>query len=163
MAYYPQPQGQQFQQYQPQYSNPILEQQINRLNQYQQQLPQYQQQLPQYQPQGQQFQQPQAPAGNVIKAVTSIDEVKSITPSFDGSKMYFEDVTSGKMYIKYLGMNGLPILEIYGKEEKPVQTETTTTNIDTTQFVARKEFDELKAKIGQYETIFNDLMGGKKE
>ena len=144
-------------QFQQGYSNPALKSQINRLNQMQGGYPQY----PQAYPQPQQPIQPQ-PQGNMIRTVTSIDEIKAITPNFDGSKMYFEDVTNGKLYVKYLGLNGLPITEIYGKEEIPVVAENTTTQVNASDFVSRTEFEEMKAKINQYEMIFNELIGGAK-
>ena len=147
-------------QFQQGYSNPALESQINRLNQMQGYNPQYNQAYQQPQPiQPQQVTQPQ---GNLIRPVTSLEEIKAITPNFDGSKMYFEDVTNGKMYVKYLGLNGLPITEIYSKEEIPVATENATTQINASDFVSRSEFEEMKTKINQYEMIFNELMGGAK-
>ena len=125
------------------YYNPTLENQINRLNQMQ--MPNY----PQY-PQGypQATQTPQT----TIKAVTSIEEVKAFTPAFDGSKTYFEDITNNTIYVKYLGMNGLPILEAYTKTQLP-QT-------PNNEYVSKQEFEVIKNKINQYDTVFKELMGG---
>lgn len=142
----------------PQYYNPQLENRINQLQNYQYpQNTQFQQQYPQ-QPQ-MQAPQPQTPQ-NIIRPVTSLEEVRSITPNFDGSKMYFEDVTSGKVYIKYLGMNGLPVTDIFEKSVAPAVSENTTVN--TGDFVSKSEFEELRNKVSQYENIFNELMGGNK-
>lgn len=142
----------------PQYYNPQLENRINQLQNYQYpQNTQFQQQYPQ-QPQ-MQAPQPQTPQ-NIIRPVTSLEEVRSITPNFDGSKMYFEDVTSGKVYIKYLGMNGLPVTDIFEKSVAPAVSENTTVN--TGDFVSKTEFEELRNKVSQYENIFNELMGGNK-
>lgn len=142
----------------PQYYNPQLENRINQLQNYQYpQNTQFQQQYPQ-QPQ-MQAPQPQTPQ-NIIRPVTSLEEVRSITPNFDGSKMYFEDVTSGKVYIKYLGMNGLPVTDIFEKSVAPAVSENTTVN--TGDFVSKSEFEELRNKVSQYESIFNELMGGNK-
>lgn len=131
------------------FHNPQLESQINRLNYLQQNYNQ------QYQPQ-QNFNQPvqqQAPQMPQIRPVTSLAEITAITPNFDGSKLYFEDVTNGKLYVKYLGMNGLPITDVFGKEE-------ITQNEEKNDFISRKEFNELNNKVAKYESIFNELMGG---
>ena len=144
---------------QPLYGNNPLENQLNRLNQMQQH--QQMQQMQQFQNnfnQNQQMQQQAQPPMNIVKPVTSIEEVRSITPNFDGSKLYFEDVTNGKMYIKYLGFNGLPVLELYSKDENP-QIETQSSNQN---YASKSELEELKVKMAQYEAIFNELMGGNK-
>lgn len=136
------------------YTNPTLEMQINRLNQLRNfNNPQY----PQVNPQNVVTPQQTQSIGNMVKPVTSIEEVKAITPDFSGAKMYFEDTTNGNMYIKYLGLNGLPILDIYTKQEMP-----TINNADTNsqEFVSRNEFEELKNKMQQYENVFNELIGG---
>lgn len=138
---------------QPQYYNPALESQINRLNQ----LQGYNNM--QMQPNNIQMQQanPQLPQ-QTIRQVTSLEEVKAFTPSFDGSKTYFEDITSGNIYIKYLGMNGLPALDVYSKTEIKQNTSTN----EQVEYVSKKEFEEIKNKISEYDIIFNELMGGNK-
>lgn len=142
-----------------QQANPYqLQQMQDRLNQYTQPQ-QYQQPMQQYQQPQQQYQQPmqQAPAGNVIKPVTSLEEVRGITPNFDGSKMYFEDVASKKLYIKYIDLNGLPITQIYSLDTKPAPTTTETVSGD---FVSKEEFNNLKAEIEQYKGLINQFLSG---
>ena len=133
------------------YANSIYDNQLNRLNQLQQmQNQQYSNNFMQ----NQQMQQTQQiPPTNFIKPVTSIEEVRGVTPNFDGSKLYFEDVTNNKMYVKYLGFNGLPIMEVFSKDEN-------STSEATNSFVSKEEFEQLRAKMEQYESVFNQLIGG---
>ena len=129
------------------YYNPTLESQINRLSQLQQTYPQT---YPQY---GQNFNQPQKPnTTKIINPVASLEEVKAYTPQFDGSKSYFEEVSTGTIYVKYLGLNGMPILDVYKKTEIPTN--------DKNDYVSRKEFEEIKNKFTQYESALKDLLGG---
>lgn len=129
------------------YYNPTLESQINRLSQLQQTYPQT---YPQY---GQNFNQPQKPnTTKIINPVASLEEVKAYTPQFDGSKSYFEEVSTGTIYVKYLGLNGMPILDVYKKTEIPAN--------DKNDYVSRKEFEEIKNKFTQYESVLKDLLGG---
>ena len=132
--------------YNQQYYNPAIESQLNRLTQIQSSFPQYQQGYQQTPTQIQQTPQ------NTIKAVTSVEEVRAFTPSFDGSKTYFEDITTGNIYVKYLGINGLPVLDVYEKTKTPQTQET--------EYVSKKEFEEIKNKLNQYDSIFKELMGG---
>lgn len=125
------------------YYNPSLESRINSLTQYQQTYPQNFLQC------GQNFQPtPQ----KTIHQVTSIEEIKAYTPSFDGSKSYFEELSTGNIYIKYLGVNGLPVLEVYKKTETPLKNEN--------DFINRAEFEEIKTKLEKYESVLNELIGG---
>ena len=98
--------------------------QMNRL----QQLEQMQQN--QYNPQMQQpAQQPQAQAQSTgIVPVGSIEEVKAFNGYFDGQPHYFIDNANNKIYIKQLGLNGMPSILIYGiledKEEPKIEYAT---------------------------------------
>lgn len=141
------------------FSNPLYQQQVERLNNIQ--APVYPQQM-QQQPNNQVQEVPTGPQPNIIRPVTSIEEVKSVTPLFDGSKLYFHDISQEKFYVKYLGLNGLPVTDIFEKLMIPLVPETTNNNnnnINLDNFVVRNEFEELKAKINQYEILFNNLMG----
>ena len=130
------------------YYNPSLENQINRLSQIQQS---YSQSYPQY---GQNFNQPQQPntPTKIINPVASLEEVKAYTPNFNGSKSYFEEVATGTIYVKYLGLNGMPILDVYKKVEPPAPNES--------DYISRAEFQEIKDKFEQYESILKELLGG---
>ena len=125
------------------YYNPTLESRINSLTQYQQTYPQN---FPQC---GQNF---QTTPQKTIHQVASIEEIKAYTPSFDGSKSYFEELSTGNIYIKYLGINGLPVLEVYKKTETPLKNEN--------DFINRTEFEEIKTKLEKYESVLNELIGG---
>ena len=111
----------------------------------------------QMQPMQQQSMQMQQPQGSIIKPVTSLEEVRGITPNFDGSKMYFEDVTNNKMYVKYIDLNGLPITKVFKLDDSPAPTNTT---IVSDEYITKKEFEDLKIKIEKYEGIINQFIEG---
>lgn len=148
--------GNQFGGVNPQYYNPQLEQRINQLQNYQ-----YPQQ-PQYNPQPQQMQvpQPQTPQ-KIIIPIASIDEIRAYATPMDGGRLYFEELASGKIYIKYLSLNGSSVIDVFEKTTSPTNTQDSTV-INTEDFVSKTEFEELRNKVSQYESIFNELMGGNK-
>lgn len=133
-----------------------------RLMQYEQMQQQFQQQLPMQQaPMQQQFQQPvqQVPQTLKGRAVTGIDEARSAMIDFDGSVNVFLDIANGKIYTKQINLDGTATLNTYKIDDTPSNNPIENTN---SNYVSKEEFDQLKAKIDQYETIFNDLMGGAK-
>lgn len=121
----------------------------NRLNALEQQFNHQQQPQP-----IQQVQQPQFPS---IRPVTSIEEVRGITPNFDGSKLWFEDTTNKKLYTKYIDMNGLPHIDTYTlsiEEEKP-----------TEGYCTKEEYNALKSDLDNYKNVLDSLLnqlGGNK-
>lgn len=148
--------------YQPQ-GNPYLNQQQIQQQRLQAMQMQYNQPMQYQQPQQQMQMQPQQPQQptNVIKPVTSLDEVRGITPDFSGAKMYFEDVTNNKMYVKYMDLDGLPKTKVYTIDNTPTEKSDT---VVSSEYVNKQEFEELKAKIEQYEGIINNfiMQGGAK-
>ena len=111
----------------------------------------YPQNYPQYGQNFNQHPQPNTPT-KIINPVASLEEVKAYTPQFDGSKSYFEEVATGTIYVKYLGLNGMPILDVYKKVEAPLKKEN--------DFISREEFEEIKSKLEKYESVLNELLGG---
>lgn len=120
-----------------------------------------QQRLMQYEQLQQQFQQPVQSVPQTLKgrAVTGIDEARSAMIDFDGSINVFLDIANGKIYTKQINLDGTATLNTYKLDNTPTVSNTENTSVD---YVSKQEFEQLKAKIDQYETIFNDLMGGTK-
>lgn len=83
-------------------------------------VPQMQQRL-NYLQQQQQVQMPQsqfpavAPQQQTLKGriVTGIDEAKAAQIDFDGSSTFFPCPAEGKIYEKFLGLDGLPVFRVY--------------------------------------------------
>lgn len=92
---------------------------------------------------------------NRIKPVSSFEEVKATSIDFDGSVFYFPDLANKKIYTKQIGLDGIPIFNMYELKEMPNNIESV--NIDTSQFVTRGEFEkvikELIASTQKTETI----------
>ena len=138
---------------------PPQQMQMQRLAQYEQQMQQQQMQQQQFQMQ-QQAQQQQMQPQPQVRPVTSIEEVRAISPNFDGSKQYFEDVTNNKMYIKYMDLNGLPITKVFSIDNTPPKEN----NISNVDYVSKEEFNSLRVKMEQYEGIIKQFIdGGSKD
>lgn len=127
---------------------------FDRLNSLQQQFGQQFQQ-PQQTQQIQQAQQPQFPS---IRPVTSIEEVKGVTPNFDGSKMWFEDATNKKLYSKYIDLNGVPHVDTYSLSIEDNKQEVS--------YCTKEEYNALKGDVDNYkgilDNLLNQLSGGAK-
>lgn len=140
-------------------ANPYMtpqQMQMQRLAQYEQQQQMQQQQYQMQQQAQQQQMQPQPQ----VRPVTSVEEVRAISPNFDGSKQYFEDVTNNKMYIKYMDLNGLPITKVFSIDNTPPKEN----NISSVDYVSKEEFNSLRAKMEQYEGIIKQFIeGGSKD
>lgn len=124
---------------------------INRLNALEQQINQQQMQT---QPQPTQTQQPQFPS---VRPVTSIEEVRGITPNFDGSKMWFEDATNKKLYSKYIDLNGVPHMDIYNLSSEDKKQEAA--------YCTKEEYNVLKSELDNYKNVLDNLLnslGGNK-
>ena len=66
---------------------------------------------PTYQPQ--QFVPSPMPLQMKGRAVTSFDEVKAAQIDFDGSVSYFPSPSEQCIYAKFIGLDGLPVMQVY--------------------------------------------------
>ena len=73
--------------------------------------PQVQGNYPQAFPQRYPQQQIQMPVNNIVKGrvVTGIEEARAAQVDLDGTPSYFPSLGEGKIYVKYIGMDGLPV------------------------------------------------------
>ena len=74
----------------------------------------YQQRYPQ--------QQMQMLVNNIVKGrvVTGIEEARAAQVELDGTPSYFPSLGEGKIYVKYIGMDGLPVFQTFiGEQPKP--------------------------------------------
>ena len=84
--------------------------------------PQVQGNYPQAFPQRYPQQQMQMPVNNVVKGrvVTGIEEARAAQVDLDGTPSYFPSLGEGKIYVKYIGMDGLPVFQtIIVEQPKP--------------------------------------------
>ena len=131
------------------YINP-MQPQIDRLNQMQQaqQQSQYQQPIQQ---------QPIQQQGQTIIPVGSIEEVKAHPVDWSGNANYFIDNANKKIYVKQLGMNGVPITSIYKLDTEPSE--------ESTPYVTKEEYNALKGELDNYKGVLDNLLnqlGGNK-
>lgn len=124
---------------------------MDRLNQLQQmqQAQQYQQPIQQMQQQSQQ---------QGIIPVGSIEEVKAFNNYFDGQPHYFIDNVSNKIYIKQLGMNGIPSVTTYSVDNTAEKQEEC--------YCTKEEYNALKSDLESYKSVLEDLLnklGGVKD
>ena len=79
----------------------------------------YQQTYPQRYPQ----QQMQMPVNNIVKGrvVTGIEEARAAQVELDGTPSYFPSLGEGKIYVKYIGMDGLPVFQTFIVEQPKPQ------------------------------------------
>lgn len=73
-----------------------------------------------------------------IRPVASLEEVKVSPIDFDGSVFYFVDAGNKRIYTKQIGMDGMPIVNLY--EQKEVQQESNN-------YVTKEEFESTIQKI----------------
>ena len=79
----------------------------------------YPQTFPQRYPQ----QQMQMPVNNIVKGrvVTGIEEARAAQVDLDGTPSYFPSLGEGKIYVKYIGMDGLPVFQSFIVEQQKPQ------------------------------------------
>lgn len=63
------------------------------------------------------------------RMVTSVDEARAAQIDFDGSLNYFPAPAEGKIYVKSIGLDGLPVFEVYqrvdaAQKQQPVYVES---------------------------------------
>ena len=85
--------------------------------------PQIQANYPQTYPQRYPQQQMQMPVNNIVKGrvVTGIEEARAAQVDLDGTPSYFPSLGEGKIYVKYIGMDGLPVFQTFIVEQPKPQ------------------------------------------
>ena len=85
--------------------------------------PQVQGNYPQTYPQRYPQQQMQMPMNNIVKGrvVTGIEEARAAQVDLDGTPSYFPSLGEGKIYVKYIGMDGLPVFQSFIVEQPKPQ------------------------------------------
>lgn len=85
--------------------------------------PQIQANYPQTFPQRYPQQQMQMPVNNIVKGrvVTGIEEARAAQVDLDGTPSYFPSLGEGKIYVKYIGMDGLPVFQTFIVEQPKPQ------------------------------------------
>ena len=85
--------------------------------------PQVQGNYPQTFPQRYPQQQMQMPVNNIVKGrvVTGIEEARAAQVELDGTPSYFPSLGEGKIYVKYIGMDGLPLFQTFIVEQPKPQ------------------------------------------
>ena len=85
--------------------------------------PQAQGNYPQTYPQRYPQQQIQMPVNNIVKGrvVTGIEEARAAQVELDGTPSYFPSLGEGKIYVKYIGMDGLPVFQTFIVEQPKPQ------------------------------------------
>ena len=85
--------------------------------------PQAQGNYPQTYPQRYPQQQMQIPVNNIVKGrvVTGIEEARAAQVELDGTPSYFPSLGEGKIYVKYIGMDGLPVFQTFIVEQPKPQ------------------------------------------
>ena len=68
-------------------------------------------------------QQMQMPVNNIVKGrvVTGIEEARAAQVELDGTPSYFPSLGEGKIYVKYIGMDGLPVFQTFIVEQPKPQ------------------------------------------
>lgn len=95
-------------------------------NPYRNPIPNYPQHFPIY-PQNQVQAQAQMPMNNTNimgRLVTGIEEARAAQVNLDGTPSYFPSMGEGKIYVKYIGMDGLPVFQTFVVERQAVQPQT---------------------------------------
>ena len=85
--------------------------------------PQVQGNYPQTYPQRYPQQPMQMPVNNIVKGrvVTGIEEARAAQVDLDGTPSYFPSLGEGKIYVKYIGMDGLPVFQSFIVEQQKSQ------------------------------------------
>lgn len=145
--------------------NPTLQYQA-RLQQMQQYQPQYQPQQPippqqyqpmQYQPtQQQQYQQAQQP--NVLKGrvVSGVEEARAAQIDLDGTPTYFDSPADGKIFKRFVDLNGNPVTIVFGIVKDEPRTSASDTIVALEARVA-----QLEAILGGITNVQSDGNDGK--
>lgn len=67
------------------------------------------------------YQQAQITTNIMGRLVTGIDEARAAQVALDGTPSYFPSMGEGKIYVKYIGMDGLPVFQTFVVEAQKQQ------------------------------------------
>lgn len=92
-------------------------------NMYRPNMPTYPQRYPTY-PQV----QAQMPVNNIVsgRIVSGIEEARAAQIALDGTPSYFPSLGEGKIYVKYVDMNGSPVFQTFVVEQPKPQMQGLT-------------------------------------
>ena len=92
-------------------------------NMYRPNMPTYPQRYPTY-PQV----QAQMPVNNIVsgRIVSGIEEARAAQIALDGTPSYFPSLGEGKIYVKYIGMDGSPVFQTFVVEQSKPQMQGLT-------------------------------------
>lgn len=123
-------------------------------------IPNFQQQNQFQQLQAQQVQQNQQQVQQGLQGqqVLNIEAVKVANIPYDGSITYFPNTNGDTIYTKQLNMDGTIGLKCYKLDNSFKESEAN--NINTNDFVSRKEFENVKNTL---ENLLNNLGGVNNE
>lgn len=65
----------------------------------------------------------------VGRVVTGLEEARAAQIPLDGTPVYFPSPAENKIYVKYVGMNGTPVFNVYelaGQGQQPVYADNAT-------------------------------------
>ena len=89
----------------------------------------------------------------MVRTVGNIEEAKATPADFSGIPTFFHDKAAGKIYIKYIDLNGLTVFEIY---ERSKQEATSIQQQEDNSINLAKEIEELKKEL---QALKNSLGG----
>lgn len=95
-------------------------------NMYRPNMPTYPQRYPTY-PQV----QAQMPMNNIVsgRIVSGIEEARAAQIALDGTPSYFPSLGEGKIYVKYVDMNGSPVFQTFVVEQPKPQMQGLTLEV----------------------------------
>ena len=72
------------------------------------------------------FQQPANPTAAIIKGriVTGVEEARAAQVDLDGTISYFPSPAENKIYVKYVGMDGIAVFNVYSMDESNSTTKS---------------------------------------
>lgn len=81
-----------------------------------------------------------------MRIVTSIEEARAAQIDLDGTPTFFRSPAEGKIYEKSIGLDGLPVFNIYQRVETPPPKPQTVT-----AYADAKEVQSLQERVNQLE------------
>lgn len=90
--------------------------------------------------------QPVMPYGGIKgRMVTSVDEARAAQIDFDGSMNYFPAPAEGKIYVKSIGLDGLPVFEVYQRVDAAPKQQA---YVESSAFIAlQQRVEQLEAAL----------------
>ena len=84
------------------------------------------------------------------RLVTGIDEARAAQVPLDGTPSYFPSMGEGKIYVKYIGMDGLPVFQTFVVEPQKVSGNN----------VPGLSLESLSQRVQNIENVLAGLNGG---